>query len=74
MDNDQCIHDAINTVKDNFSSLVCISQILISFKKYLKGSMAMSDSSFLANFKKWPNFEISPITLFVNVTTCCINS
>lgn len=52
MDNDQCIHDAINTVKDNFSSLVCISQILISFKKYLKGSMAMSDSSFLANFKK----------------------
>lgn len=68
---DQCISDAINTVKDNFSSLVCISQILISFKKYLKGSMAMSDSSFLATFKKWPDFEISPITLFVNVTTCC---
>lgn len=57
-----------------FLVLFFISQILISFKKYLKGSKAMSNISFLANFKNWSDFKISLITLFVNLSTCCTNS
>lgn len=57
-----------------FWSWFFISQILISFKKCLKGSKAMSNISFLANFKNWSDFKISLITLFVNLSTCCTNS
>lgn len=57
-----------------FLVLFFISQIFISFKKYLKGSKAMSNISFLANFKNWSDFKISLITLFVNLSTCCTNS
>lgn len=57
-----------------FWSWFFISQILISFKKCLKGSKAMSNISSLANFKNWSDFKISLITLFVNLSTCCTNS